>query len=235
MKKFALLTAVATLGLMGLGISQVQAATTTNGLVSTFAIVGWFSPTTNDPVLTTNGSVITGTYTAKPVKITTKDVLNLLHSEFGGPAFPSGAQLAYSISEFGFVVLDKSGNIILDVSSNATDSSYVFSSETVTNTTSFQVISGKSIQSTTTTNIIVTGYVSDQIITYADANGNDFHFSGVETVKANENPSVYKTAILEISGSGGGSFFNPATGHYDDAVFTKASWKATGKNLPSNP
>ena len=238
MKKFALLTAVATFGLMGLGIGQIQAATTTNGLVSTFAIVGWFSPT-NSPVTTTNsnGTVITQKYTAKPVKITTKDLLNLLGTEFGA-TFPHGAQIVYGIGP-GFLVDDKNGNVVLNVSSNLADSSYVFTLDNVTNTSSIETVSGsvtETMKPTSTNTVeVVTAYVSDEEITYADGNGNNFHFSGTAVEKANVTTTptpLLKSITVTLPGAGGGTFFNPVDNNYDEGVFTKATWNATGKNLP---
>src|SRR5208337_364071 len=106
-KHFVFWTVVTALGTMGLSPAHLEAATNTNGLVSAFEIVGLYSPN-NSPVMSTNsvGNVITSDYTAKPLKIATKDVLNLLAAEFG-TSFPSGAQLAYDLnSPQGFVVLD---------------------------------------------------------------------------------------------------------------------------------
>ena len=185
MKKYLLSTAVAALGLVGLGVIHVEAATTTNGLPSTFALVGLFSPT-NSPVKTTNniGNVITSTYTSKPLKIATKDILNLLSTEFG-TSFPSGSQLAYRLGTSGFLVLDNSGNLVLDVSTNLTDSSYRFS---LTNNSGTSAISGKAVQTTTTasTNTVesATDTYSDYAIYYADGKGNNFHFTGVIVLKA---------------------------------------------------
>jgi hypothetical protein len=239
MKRYLLSTAVAALGLMGFGIGHLQAAAvTTNGVLSTIAIVGVFSPT-NSPVMTTNtiGNVITSTYTAKPVKIATKDILTLLQAEYG-TTFPSGAQLAYSLnsSPAGFVVLDKNGNLVLNVTTNLADSSYRFS---LTNSSSATTISGKAVKTTTTssTNTVenVIEILSDYAIYYADGKGNNFHFTGVIELKADalvtSTNTVYKTLSILLSGTGGGTFFNPAATEYDQGTFTKATWSASGKNV----
>jgi len=237
MKRYLSSTAIAALGLMGFGIGHVQSAVTTNGVLSSFAIVGVFSPT-NSPVMTTNavGNVITSTYTAKPVKIATKDILNLLGAEFG-TSFPAGAQLAYSLSSSpeGFVVLDSNGNLVLNVSTNLADSSYRFS---LTNSSSSTVISGKAVQTTTiaSTNTVqnVTDTISDYAIYYADGKGNNFHFTGLIVLKADalvSTNTLYKTLSIVLSGTGGGKFFNPADGEYDSGAFTKATWTASGKNV----
>ena len=237
MKKTVLLAGMITLGLLGLNTGSVQAAAPTNVLTSTFAIVGLFMPT-NQPVLTTNasGTVLTVKFTAKAVKITTKDLLNLLATEFN-TTFPAGAQLALGFNgDSGFEVLDKDGNFLLDVSTNAADSSYVF--DTTNFTDNAQVISGKETEtkSSTTTNLsaTITMIASDMAIRYADGNGNDFHFSGVVTLKENAfinlNPSKTKGSTSgRLTGSGGGIFYNPADSSYDEGVFTKAVWKVTGK------
>lgn len=251
MKKFTLFTLVAALGLMGLGVGNVQAnpqkgpppTGNTNGLPCTFTIAGLFSPT-NSPVTSSNasGTVITETYTSKTVTITTKDILNLLAAEFN-TTFPAGAQLALSFDGQGFVVLDQSGNVFMDVSTNSGDSSYRFGT---TNYMDYiHVMSGKE---TFTKNTLTTNSVANMIITladiavyYQDGQGNDFHFSGVVTESENtyENPitQIYeiKSASIILSGSGGGTFYNPADGGYDKGVFTTATLKASGMNIPEGP
>ena len=237
MKKFVWAAIIGAFGLLGSGLGNVQAAATTNGVTSVFAVVGLFSPT-NSPVAITNsaGTVVTKTYTVRPVKITTQDILNLLATEFG-TNFPTGARLAFSLSgSESFAVLDKNGNIFLDVSTNAADSSYRFN---VTNTDYHVTAIGKAIQtqnsSTTNTVEMVTESASDYAVYYADGSGNNFHFSGLLTLKANifQDPSIteYKTVSILLSGSGGGIFYNPADTNYDDGVFTKAMWNASGKGL----
>jgi hypothetical protein len=44
--------------------------------------------------------------------------------------------------------------------------------------------------------------------------------------------TVFKTVSILLSGPGGGSLFNPTTGQYDQAVFTSATWTASGINIP---
>jgi hypothetical protein len=237
-KNVTLFAAVTAIGLAVFAGGRIQAASSTNGLVSSFAIVGLFSPT-NSPVMKTNnvGNIITSTYTAQPVKIDTQNILTLLASEFG-TSFPSGAQLAYSLGgSEGFVVLDKTGNLVLNVSSNATDASYRFS---LTNTSYTTAVSGKAVQTTTTssTNTVenVTETLADYAIFYADGKGNNFHFGGAIVLKANAtvitNTTDYKTLSIVLTGAGGGTFFNPSDGHYDSGVFTKAIWSAAGKDVP---
>jgi hypothetical protein len=163
-----LLTSVAALGLMGVCPGNVQ-ATTTNGLISVFSLVGLSSPT-NPAVMTTNaiGNVITSTYTTKPLTLTTKSLLNLIQSEFG-TIFPSGTRLAFSFTSGGFVVLDSTGNLILNVATNAADTNYSFA---ISNGVSSTVISGKVVKTTTasTTNSVsvATEHVPDYSINYVD-------------------------------------------------------------------
>jgi hypothetical protein len=240
MKKFALLAGMITLGLLGLNTGSVQAAASTNELISTFAIVGLFAPT-NNPVITTNasGTVITAKLTAKAVKIATKDLLNLLATEFN-TNFPAGAQLAMNLNSGSrFVVLDKNGNLLLDVSTNAADSSYVFGTTNFTD--NVRLMSGKETETKTSTETNMTATItmtaSDIAIRYADGNGNDFHFSGVLSLKQSLviGPNIDNikkaSAAGRLSGSGGGIFYNPADSNYDEGVFTKVIWKAAGKGL----
>ena len=244
MKKFALLTLAAALGLTGLGVGNVQAAPVIiKRIPSTFTIVALFSPT-NSPVTSTNhnGMEITTTYKTQTVTITTKDILNLLAREFN-TNFPAGAQLASSLIG-GFSVLDQHGNVILDVSSNPADSSYRFS---FTNSFSGSpVVGGKEIRTKTasTTNLVETLTVTDAdtAIYYQDGNGNDFHFSGVLTENINTvlyfgDPAASKIESLSIilTGSGDGTFYNPADGRYDNGVFTTATWQVFGINIPDGP
>jgi hypothetical protein len=235
-KNITLFAAVTTIGLAAFAGGRIQAANSTNGLASSISIVGLFSPT-NSPVMKTNtvGNIITSTYIAQPVKIDTQNILTLLAGEFG-TTFPSGAQLAYQIGIGGFVVLDNSGNLVLNVSSNANDASYRFS---LTNTSSIMSISGKAVQTTTTssTNTVedATETLADYAIYYADGKGNNFHFGGPVVLKVNATVNTntdYKTLSIVLTGSGGGTFFNPSDGHYDSGVFTKAIWTAAGKNVP---
>src|SRR5258708_7647359 len=186
MKRSILLTSMAALGLMFLCPGTVQAATT-NGLISSFTFVGLFSPT-NSPVVTTNtiGNVITSTYTAKPLTVTTKSILNLIQAEFG-TIFPGGSRLAYSLHSSGFVVLDSTGNLVLNVATNAADTNYSF---VLSNGVSSATASGKSVTTTTAsatnTVTVVTEHVPDYGIYYTDGKGNKFHFNGMLTLKANE-------------------------------------------------
>ncbi len=188
-----------------------------------------------------NGTVITETYTTKTVTIATKDILNLLAKEFN-TTFPAGAQLAFTLDDR-FVVLDQGGNVFLDVSTNAADSSYRFS---ITNgSIPNAVFSGNEIftKNTSTTNTVQNLAITeaDFAIYYQDGKGNDFHFSGVVTESLNAfqdpNTATYeiKSASIILSGSGGGTFFTPTDGAYHKGVFTAATWRAVGVNLPEGP
>jgi hypothetical protein len=77
MNKFVVSTGMATMGLLGLIAGGVQAAPATNVLISTFALVGLYSPT-NSHVVTSNadGTVLTVKVTANPASFTTKDAPN---------------------------------------------------------------------------------------------------------------------------------------------------------------
>jgi hypothetical protein len=232
MKKYALLAA--TFGLMALTSGYGQA--TTNELNSTISMVGLFSPASS-PLVTTNvaGNVVTSIYTPKPLVITTRNILNILEAEFGA-SFPVGARLAYSVHSSGFLVLDSHGNLVLDVSTNGADPGYRF---VVSNTAYNPAISGKTVMTTTTVSTntlqLLTVRVPDYGIYYADGKNNNFHFTGLITLRANalvtSSNTVYKTVSFLLSGSGGGTIFNPSDGQYEKAVFTDAVWNASGVNV----
>jgi hypothetical protein len=188
--------------------------------------------------MTTNaiGNVITSTYTTKPITLSTKSILNLIQAEFG-TIFPNGARLGYSLHSGGFVVLDSTGNLILNVATNAADTNYSFS---LSNGVSSGVISGKEVKTTTAsatnTVLVATERVPDYGIYYVDGKTNKFHFTGLLTLKVNEDQTsttnLFKSISILVSGPGGGSLFNPATGQYDQAVFTSGTWSASGVNIP---
>jgi len=227
MKKFALLIVVTMFGLLEFNAGNLYAApANTNAMIVKFAFAGAIQA----PVVTvTNSPNTNSTYKVTKVKIANKDMLSFLSAEFS-TTFPDGAQLGLT-TDFEFVVLDKSGNVFLNVSSNLTDSSYVFS---ITNNSS-PVITGQVKSTATTTTEIVTEVESDFTVYYADGNGNDFHFGGLVTVKANAvvaaGITTYKTVSLAVSGSGDVDFFNSVDGKYDTGVFT-GSWGAAGSGLP---
>jgi hypothetical protein len=239
LKKIALLIGTATLGLLGSTAGNLQAATTTNGLVSTFAFVALYNPTNAFTVSSnSSGTVLTEKITTKTFKITTKDLLDLLAVEFN-TNFPSGAQLAFAMGEDdNFVVLDKNGNVFLDVSTNAADSEYQFG---LTNLVEYgPVQSGQMTQTQTTTKTNMAGTftmaISDYVINYKDGYGNDFHVGGVITYKYTTyedlSTAVVKSASIVLSGSGGGTIVSPVDHIPHNCVFTKGEWKASGKNLP---
>jgi hypothetical protein len=243
MKKFTLLTAIATLALLGLSSSNVQASfSSTNALIVQLKITGLME-TADSPVISTNsnGTVTTGKYNTTSVKVTSQDVLNILHTEFGGPAFPDGSQLVYNINTGRFAVADSTGSIILDVETNLTDSDYIFqlSDTNVVNSAYIQTINGKEVFTTepskTNTVLSATIYAPDYGIFYADGNGNDFHFLGLVTEKINifEDLTIseYKAASIIVTGSGGGDFYNSADDSLDSGVFTKAQATIKGKNI----
>jgi len=235
MKKFVLLIVATTLGLLGLSASNLQAASgNTNAMLISFQIAGIVQHTAT----VTNGAVVTTTATAIPVKIGNQNILNLLQAEFG-TTFPTGAQLAYNLTgPMGFHVLDQNGNPILDASTNASDSSYVFVlSNAVAGATVPTIITGKLVENTVTSNQTenLTEIAPDYGIYYADSHGNKFHLDGLVTLKATlsatSSNSVYDTVSFTIAGSGGGIFFNPIDGLMDTGVFTKVKVSAKGSGI----
>ncbi len=133
------------------------------------------------------------------------------------------------------MVLNSCGNLVLNVAKNPADSSYRFS---LTNSSSASAVSGSEVRTTTaaSTNTVekVTEY-DDSAIYYADGKGNNFHFNGLLLLKANAfynaGTNEFKMISLVLNGTGGGKFFNPTDGTYDEGVFTRARWSAAGTNV----
>lgn len=228
MKRFAILTVITLVGLLAFDAGTLYAASAnTNALTVNFTFTGAIQApnvaTTNIVTATTNT-----TYAVTKVRFANKDLLSLLSLEFA-TAFPVGARLGLTTS-FNFVVLDQAGNIFMDVSTNSADSSYVFN---ITNNSS-PVITGKVVQAPSKTTEVVTEIEPDFTFYYADGKGNNFHFGGLVTIKANAvvmgSTTTFKTVSLVISGSGGGVVFNPNDLKYDTVVFT-GPWKATGSGI----
>jgi len=237
MKKFVLLTSAVTLALLGLGTTNLQAMpANTNNLPVTFQITAAIQKTS----VITNGTLVTATESATSLKINNKFILNLLEVEFG-TNFPAGAQLAFSLASInGFSVLDRNGGLILDVSTNAADASYIFSlSNNVINATSSVpiLITGKGTQNIVTSNFIdnITEFAPDTGVFYRDAHGNDFHMDGVLTVKAKisttSSNTTHDTLSFTLVGAGGGTFFNSNTSTIVTGTFTKAKFSAKGTSL----
>jgi hypothetical protein len=225
MRKFGL-TVVAMFGLLGMSVSSVHAVlANTNAMIVKFA----FTANIQGPILSvTNPPTTNSTYKVIKVKVASQDVLNMLQAEYG-VTFPIGAQLGLTAS-FDFVVLDKSGNIFKNVSTNLSDSSYAFY---ITNNSN-PVIIGKASQNATTLSLAVTELQPDWGVYYSDGNGNNFHFTGLLTIKAVASQTgslaIFKNISLTLPGSGAGTFFNPNDGLYDDAVFT-GTWGCVGVGL----
>lgn len=224
MKQFVLFAAM-TLGLT-LGSPQARAGST-NALTVRMALTALIQ----QPELTvTNTPTTNTTFAVSKVKFGTADFLKLLAAEHN-QSFPDGAQLGLT-PQFRFVVLNKAGDILLDVSTNGADSSYVFS---ITNEAN-NAITGKAVATSKQTTEVATEVQPDFGIYYADGKGNKFHFGGLLTIKVNAvvNPdrsTLLKTVSLLVpSCSGDGTFFNPNDFKYDEAVFT-GTWGASGTNL----
>jgi hypothetical protein len=230
------MTALVAAGWMGLSLSNLHAAfVNTNCFVVEFSLTAVLA---GNVTTTTNSKGTITTVTAQKEKIISKDILNLLHAEFEGPVFPAGARLVFNNHSgpggTGFAVADKNGDVILNVSSNLVDSSYLFYLTNLLAPTT--LVTGKFFENTTNFNTISTEttYFSDQTIFYKDAAGNDFHVSGMATAKIImlQTPmgGTYKMATLVIPVSGAGKILNLSDGHYDDAVLT-GTVKFTGKNI----
>ena len=166
-------------------------------------------------------------YSTAKVKITTQDILNMLQAEFG-TLFPDGAQLALDLNNnTDFEVLDKNGTIILDVTSNPSDSSYFFY---LTNRSSVNpVIAGKANQSATALTQVVTETLPDYDILYADQHNNNFHSGGIITLKASAvsgTNTVYKSISLVMPSTGSGTFYDHVAGTNEEGVIS-GTWTGT--------
>ncbi len=233
MKKLGLMSGVVAFGLL-FGNTGTLSAAGTNFLAVQFQVTGIIQKTAN----VTNGTTVTTTLTTTPLKIANQNILNLLQVEFG-QSFPAGSQLAYSIATpTGFRVLNSSGNVILDASSNAIDSSYVFSiSNNVAGFGPTAMGVGKIVTDSNTGNITTTASViqPDSGLYYNDSHGNQFHVDGMISLKESESQTssntVYNSASFTISGQGGGFVFNPGDGLVDRADFTKVKVTFVGKDI----
>ncbi len=236
MKKLALL-AFSAIALLLTTTSNVRGAwVNTNALLLQLQITGVMQTNFNGKTVTNAAGIATTTITAKPITITTKDLLRMLESEFN-TNFPTGAQLAFGVAGpiSGFMVTDSSGNPILDVSSNPNNSSYVFAISNAVVGGNFQLQYGKLVQNFATTN--ATGLIT-QIFRYygffyKDSHGNDFSFVGNLTAKISvlESPSLslYRTFTINFPGSGGGVITREGVPGY--AAFSRALLVGGGKNI----
>jgi hypothetical protein len=235
MKTLALLTVATALGWLWFGTGNAQAGVgNTNALLVQVQITAVIQSST----VVTNGNVETATYGGTTLALGNQDILNMLEVEFA-TSFPAGAQLAYNLTgPTGFHVLSASGESILDVSTNAADHSYAFGlSNNVTRTTAPMLALGKAVVNLTTTNATETvlQLEPDEGVFYTDSHGNHFHVDGLLAFKIGvtvvAGTATYNTVSFTLTGSGGGTFFNPNDDKYDTGVFTKAKISAVGKGI----
>jgi hypothetical protein len=233
MKKLGLLTVAVTLGLLGLSSGSLRAANTSN-MVMSIQFSGIISKTTT----VTNGGTVTSTLTTTALKIANSDILTLIQSEYG-VIFPTGAQLGYDLEgTTGFVVIDQSGNLIQQVSTNPADGSYLFClSNSIAGVDAQQITAGKVVETTATGNSteVVSITQPDYGVYYNDSHNNNFHFIGLVAIKADalvtSSNTTYKSASIGMAGTGSGTLFNAKDGLHDDLVITKAKLTITGKNI----
>ena len=234
MRKNALYILIAVVGLLGYHTERASAASSST---NAFTVRFNFTASVQLDELTTNAPGTNVVFKINRFRFTDKDMLPLLASEFG-TTFPDGAQLGRQ-PDGRFVVLDKAGNIFLNVSSNLSDSSYVFTTTNTISNRSVFVHTGKELAGTNTI-LIDSGIEPDVTICYADGKGNQFHFGGLLTFKRNflvvggsliaGGTATLKTQSDMISGSGGGTIFNPKDKEYDYVVLT-GLWLETGLNI----
>lgn len=242
MKKSISYLVVASCALLGASAGNLQAAfSSTNEIPLQIAITATIQTTNSGDFGPTNSSgVAVAHFKTFTAKIVNQDILNLIEAEFG-TNFPTGALIAYNANSTHLDIVDENGNFIMDASSHQPvllHPDYRFAlSNSVAGGSSPTVIKGKATQHTFTTNTaeVVTEYAPDYGIYYSDSAGNDFHLDGLIVVKANalvtSTNTLYKTFNFKIAGNGGGTFFNPADGQYDDGVFMKAQAIANGSGI----
>ncbi len=225
MRKYTLMLVMAVFAALGFQTSTAFATSSnTNAMTVRFS----FTASTQAPIDgVTNATSTNVTYKVGKFRFTNKDLLTLLAAEFG-TVFPDGAQLGLTTS-FQFVILDKGGNIFLNISTNLSDSSYVFN---ITNNSS-GVVAGKVVEVADKATEVVNEVVPDFTFYYADGKGNHFHFGGLVTIRINAVvegiTTTFKTVSLTVVGSGGGTLFNPSDDKYDKVILT-GPWIAAGAN-----
>jgi hypothetical protein len=228
MRKNALHIVMAVFGLLGfLAVSASAASSKTNAMTVRFSLTASVQAPTETVSNATSTNV---TYKVNKFRFTHNDMLTVLASEFGA-TFPDGAQLGVQLGEgLQFVVLDKTGNIFLNVSTNS-DASYVFN---ITNSSS-AVQWGKTSVVPNKATEVISEMQPDFTVYYADGKGNHFHFGGLVTFRANVlvegGTTTFKTVSMTISGSGAGTLFNHDDGKYETVVLT-GPWMATAVNIP---
>jgi len=236
MKKI-ILSIAAAIGLLGLGAGNVSAAwVNTNAMLVQIQMSGLGQTNASGTIVTNAAGVQTTTISATPVALTTKDLLKMLEVEFN-TNFPAGAQLAYGLAGgvSGFFVTDASGNPILDVSSNPSDSSYVLAISNGVVGSGLLMQYGKIVNNTVTTNVVapITQIFRNYGFFYSDSHGNDINFVGDLTAKITvvQTPghSRYKIFNLTQTGSGGGTLTR--NGVPTLVMFTHARLTGAGKNI----
>jgi hypothetical protein len=216
---------------VGLITLNVTTATSASAASNAMTVRFNFSAAKQEIDGVTNSTSTNVTYKINKFRFANRDMLTLLASEFN-KTFPDGAQLGLTTG-FEFVVLDKAGHIFLNVSTNLSDSNYVFS---ITNNAGVSAAVGKiSTVPNKTTETISSQTEPDFTIYYTDGKGNHFHFGGLITIRLNAvvegGMTTFKSVSLTLSGSGGGTLFNPSDNTYDSVVLT-GPWMATGVNIP---
>lgn len=155
MKKTKQLTVIVALGLLAFASSNLQAS------INTVSISG--KVTVQNPT-TTHGDVDTDT--TKTMSFNTQDILNLI-AVADGKSFPPGSKLVFDTDTGDFLVQDKDGTTLDDVTGDFTvDESDSVSKGKFDNATGAEKFNDLFVST----------------ITFDDGNGNTFTFTGVTKV-----------------------------------------------------
>ena len=235
MKRIVLLVA----SIFGLLLTNTVHAvwTSTNALLIQIQMTGLIQTNNTGTTVTNAAGVTTSTVTAKPIVLTTKDLLKMLAVEFN-TNFPTGAQLALDAFGLGFVVTDANGNFLLDVSSNPNNSSYICALSNAISGDYLNLQYGKIIENHALTNGVanVTQIYRHYGFFYKDSHGNDFNFIGNITAKyvlvESAQALIYKSFTINMPGAGGGTITR--NGVPGVAMFSRATLVGAGRNLTPN-
>jgi hypothetical protein len=236
MKK-SLLTLIATMSLFA--ATKVSAVFTNDTVLTANFLITAISVTNSTPSKVTNSfNTITSTIRATTNLVSSANILKMIATEFN-TNFPAGSRLAFTTGLY-FVVVDSTGKVLLNASSNPDNSQYYFglSNNIVTESLASAFMSfGKQIEYINGNKKTAPGTImaSDYFICYRDSHTNDFHFGGFVSYTnfRNSTPSssIDPSVTFKVTGSGGGYMIHPKTLQPTYVVFPKADMTASGRNV----
>lgn len=203
MKKPERLAVVAALGLIALGVSTVRAQLPMNVNVK-------LTVQSQDLDREQVGSSPTYKSTIMKMRVTNKDLVSLLEVAYGNADF-TGDMLAVDYNSGDFLIVDKSGNQVKNVTADGFMSNFY-------DTEGDSVYKGTENHDTGSwnyTDLYLNGF------SFTDApNGNNFSFNGTEQWKSNYNGNNGKfNDSFKLIGSGSGSLDNAPGGGGSVSLF----------------